>query len=192
MSSVHISPSHSQSHHITSNHIISHHIISNQITSHQITLHNITSCHITTNHITSHHIISQHIKSYHITSHRPSYSILPLTFQCIHCYQIISHHIISLAGILLSICLVSAVLGNLFFGCMADALGRKRMFEVALGFMIFGSFFSVRHLIFLNLFIFLFPFILFAFFNDAKSPFLKWFNVSAFSESKQRHCSFTC
>ena len=82
------------------------------------------------------------------------YHPVPLFITSLH--NITSHHISHyhhhyFLGILLSICLISAVLGNLFFGTMADALGRKRMFEVALGFMIFGSFFSVRHHLFLLL-----------------------------------------
>ena len=47
-------------------------------------------------------------------------------------------------GILLSICLIGAFVGNLFFGAMADVFGRKTMFEVALGFMFFSSLLSVR------------------------------------------------
>ena len=50
---------------------------------------------------------------------------------------------IATEGILLSICLVGAFLGNLFFGMMADIFGRKTMFEYALLVMIFASFFSV-------------------------------------------------
>ena len=50
---------------------------------------------------------------------------------------------IATEGILLSICLVGAFLGNLFFGMMADIFGRKTMFENALLLMIFASLFSV-------------------------------------------------
>lgn len=49
---------------------------------------------------------------------------------------------IGMEGILLSICLIGAFFGNLFFGALGDNFGRKAMLEVALSIMIIGSFFS--------------------------------------------------